>query len=52
MAKILIERNENDIIIEFIGDGALKPQLIERAKEESLGIVFLNPILKKIYFIT
>ncbi len=51
MAKILIERNENNIIIEFIGDGALKPQLIERAKKESLGnCIFKNPIPKKDLF--
>ena len=50
-AKILIEKGRKDIVIEFIGDGMLKPKLKERAVNENLNnCKFLDPIPKKILF--
>jgi glycosyltransferase involved in cell wall biosynthesis len=50
-AKILIKENQNDIIIQFIGDGVLKKSLIKRAKEEGLSnCMFIKPMPKNILF--
>jgi glycosyltransferase involved in cell wall biosynthesis len=46
-AKVLKERNEQNIKLLFIGDGRLKPQLRERAGKEQLGnCVFYDPVPK------
>ncbi len=47
-AKILKERNEQNIKFLFIGDGKLKPQLMERAEREQLdNCVFRKPLPKR-----
>lgn len=47
-AKILKERNEQNIKLLFIGDGRLKPQLRERAGKEQLdNCVFCDPVPKR-----
>jgi len=47
----LLKRNENDIEIKFIGDGKLKPELIERAERENLNnCVFVEPMPKQKLF--
>lgn len=46
-AKILIQNDENDIEIQLIGDGVLKPKLIERAKIENIeNCKFIDPMPK------
>lgn len=46
-AAELKKRNRNDIILAFIGDGKLKPKLIERAKAEGLdNCRFYDPMPK------
>ena len=51
VAKVLLRRNENKIIIEFIGDGALKDILKKRKEEENLvNCRFLDPKPKKVLF--
>ena len=46
-AKVLKGRNEQNIKLLFIGDGRLKPQLVERARKEQLdNCVFCNPVPK------
>lgn len=46
-AKILKERNRQNIKLVFIGDGKLKPELIKRAKAESLtNCLFYDPLPK------
>ncbi len=50
-AEILIKKNQNEIIIQFIGDGALKKTLIKRVKDERLiNCIFLDPMPKNILF--
>jgi len=50
-AKVLLEKGRQDIAIQFIGDGLLKPKLIERAKNELLfNCTFINPMSKKELF--
>ncbi len=47
-AKVLKERNEQNIKLLFIGDGRLKPHLKERAGKEQLGnCVFCDPVPKR-----
>lgn len=47
-AKVLNERNEQNIKFLFIGDGRLKPQLMERARIEHLtNCVFCDPVPKR-----
>ena len=47
-AKVLKERNERNIKLLFIGDGRLKPQLVERARKEHLdNCVFCDPMPKR-----
>lgn len=51
VAQLLLKKNEKDIVFEFIGDGVLKPQLVERVRKEGLtNCVFLNPKPKKELF--
>ena len=51
VAGELLKRNENDIEIKFIGDGKLKPELIERAERENLNnCVFVEPMPKQKLF--
>ena len=46
-AKILIQKSINDIQIQFIGDGLLKPKLQERVRREGLtNCFFLDPMPK------
>lgn len=46
-AKVLKARNEQNIKLLFIGDGSLKPQLVERAGKEQLdNCIFCNPVPK------
>lgn len=46
-AKILLQKNEKDIEIQFIGDGILKPKLIQRVEEENISnCKFINPMPK------
>jgi glycosyltransferase involved in cell wall biosynthesis len=46
-AKVLKERREDRIQMTFIGDGKLKPALVERAKAEGLdNCRFLDPVPK------
>ena len=48
VAKVLKERNEQNIKLLFIGDGRLKPQLVERAEKEELdNCVFCDPVPKR-----
>lgn len=50
-AKVLIEKGRQDISIQFIGDGLLKPKLVERAKNEMLvNCQFINPMSKNDLF--
>jgi glycosyltransferase involved in cell wall biosynthesis len=47
-AKVLKERKEPNIKLLFIGDGRLKPQLMERAGKEQLdNCVFCSPVPKR-----
>lgn len=47
MAKVLKQRNVDNIKLVFIGDGKLKPHLIERAKKEKLtNCIFINAVPK------
>jgi len=47
-AKVLKKRNEQNIKMLFIGDGRLKPQLMERAAREQLdNCVFCDPVPKR-----
>jgi len=47
VAKLLLEKNETDIEFQFIGDGVLKPNLIERKHKENLdNCVFIDPLPK------
>jgi len=47
----LLRRNENGIEIQFIGDGKLKPELMDRAEREGLyNCVFWEPIPKQKLF--
>lgn len=47
-AKVLKERNEQNIKLLFIGDGRLKPQLMERAGKEQLdNCFFCDPVPKQ-----
>jgi glycosyltransferase involved in cell wall biosynthesis len=46
-AQILLERGRSDIILLFIGDGKLKPQLMARARSERLhNCRFFDPMPK------
>jgi glycosyltransferase involved in cell wall biosynthesis len=46
-AKLLKEKKEKSIEFQFIGDGVLKPELIDRVKHESINnCVFLDPMPK------
>ena len=46
-AKILIQNGENDIEIQFIGDGVLKPKLIKRVEVENIkNCKFIDPMPK------
>lgn len=46
-ARVLIERGENAIKLVFIGDGKLKPGLVQRSADEGLGnCIFFNPLPK------
>ena len=48
VAAELLKRNRPDIKIVFIGDGKLKPSLVERATKEKLSnCLFFKPIPKK-----
>ena len=50
-AKILIKNNIYNIEIQFIGDGALKHQLIKRSKDENIfNCKFLDPMPKQKLF--
>ena len=50
-AKILIKNNIHNIEIQFIGDGALKHQLIKRSKDENIfNCKFLDPMPKQKLF--
>ena len=47
-AKVLKRRRRDDIRIEFIGDGALKAKLIQRARTEALdNCVFRDPLPRR-----
>ena len=47
-AKVLLEKERRDIKFVFIGQGKLKPGLIQRAKVDSLdNCIFLDPVPKK-----
>jgi len=51
VAKILINKNIHYIEFRFIGDGVLKPHLIDRSKKEGLtNCIFLNPMPKEKLF--
>jgi len=51
-AKILIQKEELNIEIQFIGDGFLKPKLIKRTIDEKLtNCLFINPMSKNDLFI-
>ncbi len=46
-AKILIQNGENNIEIQFIGDGILKPMLMKRVQLEKINnCKFMNPMSK------
>ena len=46
-AKVLLKRNRSDIKILLVGDGMMKPHLVERAKAEGISnVVFLDPVTK------
>ena len=50
-AKILLEKGHQDITIQFIGDGLLKPKLENRVQSEKLtNCTFLDPIPKNDLF--
>ena len=50
-AKNLINKKIIDIEFQFIGDGILKPHLIDRSKKEGLtNCIYLNPMPKKQLF--
>jgi glycosyltransferase involved in cell wall biosynthesis len=47
-AKILQQEGLQNVLIRFVGDGASKPKLVERAKREKIANVeFLTPVPKK-----
>lgn len=47
-AKILKEKGRKDIMLVFIGDGKLKPELVARAEQEELvNCLFLDPVNKR-----
>jgi len=47
VARLLKERGRQDIHVIFIGDGKLKPDLVERARRDDLkNCIFLNPVSK------
>jgi glycosyltransferase involved in cell wall biosynthesis len=46
-AKVLKEQKEHNIKLLFVGDGKLKPKLMERARKEGLdNCIFCNPVPK------
>jgi glycosyltransferase involved in cell wall biosynthesis len=46
-AKVLLKRARNDIKILLVGDGMMKPHLVQRAKAEGISnVVFLDPVTK------
>jgi glycosyltransferase involved in cell wall biosynthesis len=46
-AKVLLKRNRSDIKILLVGDGMMKPHLVQRAKDEGIAnVVFLDPVTK------
>lgn len=46
-AKVLLDWRRNDIKLIFVGDGARKPHLVERARREGLvNCEFVNPVPK------
>lgn len=46
-AKVLLRRARNDIKILLVGDGMMKPHLVQRAKAEGISnVVFLDPVTK------
>jgi glycosyltransferase involved in cell wall biosynthesis len=46
-ASVLLKRARTEIKILLIGDGMMKPHLVERAKSEQLSnVVFLDPVTK------
>lgn len=50
-AKVLLDKGRNDIFIQFIGDGMLKPKLQKRARREGLtNCCFLDPMSKNELF--
>ena len=47
-ARVLKDKGRDDIILAFIGDGKMKPHLVERAEKEELdNCRFYDPIPKK-----
>lgn len=47
MAKVLLERNVDNIKIVLVGDGRMKPHLIERKEKEKIGnCIFLDKVGK------
>jgi len=47
-AHVLKERARRDIVLAFIGDGKLKPRLVQRAKDEGLdNCRFFDPVPKR-----
>ena len=50
-AKILLQKDENDIEIQLIGDGALKSKLNQRVKDENIkNCKFIDPMAKSDLF--
>ena len=50
--KNLLKKGEDDIEIQFIGDGILKPKLEQRAKDENIyNCKFFETMQKLIYLI-
>ena len=46
-AKVLLRRDRREIKILLVGDGMMKPHLMQRAKEEAISnVVFLDPVSK------
>jgi glycosyltransferase involved in cell wall biosynthesis len=46
-AKVLLTRARHDVKILLVGDGMMKPHLVQRAKAEGLSnVVFLDPVTK------
>lgn len=47
MAKVLQERKADQVKIVFVGDGKMKPHLLDRKREEKIGnCIFLEPVSK------